>query len=225
MRSEVHIDHRGAESSAYADVPVIYIVDDQASYRAAMARMLRAAGYKVVPFEAADRLLEVLPPPVRGCILLDVKMPGLSGPELQERLLQLGYELPVIFMSGHGDIPTAVRTIKAGAEDFLAKPAPIDVVLGTIERALQRYDERQVRGSKLRQLRGRLDALTPREREVFGLVVRGMLNKQIAFKLGTSERTIKAHRHSIMSKLNVRSVAELVSMAERLGLVAGDPAA
>jgi FixJ family two-component response regulator len=225
MRSEVRIDHRGAEPAACANVPVIYIVDDQASFRAAMARMLRAAGYKVVPFETADRLLEELPPPDRGCMLLDVKMPGLSGPELQDRLLQLGYELPIIFMSGHGDIPTTVRAIKAGAEDFLAKPALKDVVLGTIERALQRYEERQVRSSKLHQLRVRLDVLTPREREVFGLVVRGMLNKQIAFQLGTSERTIKAHRHSIMQKLMVRSVAELVSLAERVGLGTGETAA
>jgi FixJ family two-component response regulator len=202
------------------DAPVIYVVDDQASFRAAITRMLRAAGYKVVPFETAERLLNELPPPARGCMLLDVKMPGLSGPELQDRLLQVGYELPIIFMSGHGDIPITVRAIKAGAEDFLAKPASRNAVLGAIESALRRYDEQHARTAKQKQLRARLDVMTPREREVFGLVVRGMLNKQIAFQLGTSERTIKAHRHSIMHKLNVRSVTELVCMAERLGMLA-----
>lgn len=208
---------RGRDTEKLCDAPVVYIVDDQPSFRAAMTRMLRAAGYRARPFETAENLLEELPSLERGCILLDVRMPGLSGPELQDGLAQRGCDLPIIFMTGHVDIPTTVRAIKAGAEDFLVKPAPQDVVVAAIERALRRFDDCRAQATKLRQLRARFDVLTPREQEVLGLVVKGMLNKQIAFRLGTSERTIKAHRHSITQKLAVRSVAELVSMTDQIG--------
>ena len=206
-----------------AGLSVIHVVDDDTSFRNAVGRMLRAAGYEVALHPSADQLLENLPAPARGCILLDVKMPGVSGPQLQEKLAEIGYVMPIVFMTGHGDLPTTVRAIKAGAEDFLAKPVPKDTLIETIERALKRFDDLHKRSTRLQSLRELVATLTPREREVYSLVVRGKLNKQIAHELGTSERTIKAHRHSIMQKLQVRSLAELVSMAERLGmLVAAD---
>jgi len=201
------------------EMPVIHVVDDDASFRSAVSRLLRAAGYQVALYPSAAQLLDSLPAPARGCILLDVRMPGVTGPQLQDRLAGMGYATPIVFLTGHGDLPTSVRAIKAGAEDFLAKPVAKDTLLAAIERALERYDEMHARSARLQALRDLAAALTPREREVFALVVRGKLNKQIAHELGTSERTIKAHRHSIMQKLKVHSVAELVSMAERLGML------
>ena len=202
-----------------ATVPVIHIVDDDVSVRTAVGRLLRTAGYQVSVYESARQLLDNLPAAVRGCILLDVQMPGLDGPQLQELLSKMGFELPIIFLTGHGDIPLSVRAIKAGAEDFLSKPAPKKLLLEAIERALSRYDETHERYVRLNAFRELFSTLTPREREVFNLVVRGKLNKQIGYDLGTSERTVKAHRHSIMQKFKVKSVAELVSIAEKLGLI------
>lgn len=199
------------------EAPVIHVVDDDASFRTAVARLLKAAGYAVALYESADHLLENLPNPERGCILLDVRMPGISGPQLQETLASKGYALPIIFMTGHGDIPMSVRAIKTGAEDFLSKPVAKDTLLEAIDRALKHYDEAHQRNIQLNAFRELMSTLTPRENEVFSLVVRGKLNKQIAHELGTAERTIKAHRHSIMHKLKVQSLAELVSIAERLG--------
>jgi FixJ family two-component response regulator len=155
----------------------------------------------------------------RGCILLDVQMPGLNGPQLQEVLGKMNFALPIIFLTGHGDIPMSVRAIKSGAEDFLSKPAPKRVLLEAVERALKRYDAMNELNTQLSSFRESHSALTPREREVFLLVVRGRLNKQIAHELGTSERTIKAHRHNIMQKFNVKSIAGLVSIAEKLQLL------
>jgi FixJ family two-component response regulator len=202
-----------------SEIPVIHIVDDDDSVRTAVGRVLRAAGYQVALYESAKGLLENLPAAVRGCILLDVQMPGLNGLQLQEMLTKMGFELPIIFLSGHGDIPTSVRTIKAGAEDFLSKPAPKKLLLEAIERALKRYDETHERYVRLGAYRELFSTLTPREREVLALVVRGKLNKQAAHELGTSERTIKAHRHNIMEKFKVKSLAELVTIAEKLGLI------
>jgi RNA polymerase sigma factor (sigma-70 family) len=151
--------------------------------------------------------------------LLDLQMSGLSGLELQNRLAQLEHGLPIVFLTGHGDIPTSVRAIKAGAEDFLSKPVTKGKLIEAVERALERYERARVHHERIDALRGLVAKLTPREREVFSLVVTGRLNKQIAHDLGTSERTVKAHRHSIMEKLQVRSVAEMVQIAERLGIV------
>jgi FixJ family two-component response regulator len=200
---------------------VIHIVDDDPSIRTSVGRLLRIAGYRVVLHDSANHLLQNLPEMERGCILLDVRMPGLSGPQVQDELAKMNFEMPIIFLTGHGDFPTSVKAIKAGAEDFLAKPTPRKLLLETIERALQRYDDRHEQNVRLGIYRARLNTLTPREREVFDLVVRGKLNKQIGHELGTSERTIKAHRHSIMQKFEARSLAELVSIAEHLGLLAG----
>jgi RNA polymerase sigma factor (sigma-70 family) len=199
---------------------VIHVVDDDGSFRTAIARLLRASGYEVAVYDSAHSLLKRLPTIEPGCILLDVRMPDLSGPELQARLVELQNMLPIVFLTGHGDIPMSVRAIKAGAEDVLSKPVPKKTLLEAVERALTRYEEKREQHDRLAALRALVAAFTPREREVFALVVRGRLNKQIAFELGTSERTVKAHRRSIMQKLQVHSLAEAVSIAERLGLVA-----
>ena len=200
---------------------VIHIVDDDAAFRTAIARLLHASGYRVALYESGDQFLQNPPGPDPGCILLDLRMVGLSGLELQERLSREGSILPIVFLTGHGDIPLSVRAIKAGAEDFLSKPIAKKTLLETVERALARYERAREQHLRLASLRARVDALTGREREVFGLIIRGKLNKQIAFELGTSERTIKAHRHAIMQKLAVRSVAEAVSIAEQLGMLDG----
>ena len=200
---------------------VVYVVDDDASFRTAIERRLKIAGYEVVTFPSAQELLDDLPDESRpGCILLDVRIPGLSGPDLQVRLGHLRSTLPIVFLTGHADIPTSVQAIKAGAEDFLTKPAPSDQLLGAIERALLHHQAVRNQQDKLDALRTHVARLTPREREVFELVVQGRINKQIAARLGTTERTIKAHRHRVMEKMKVQSLAELVSIAERLGILA-----
>jgi FixJ family two-component response regulator len=208
-----------ATRTSDAMMPLVHIVDDDAAFRTSIARVLQASGYRVALYESGDKLLEVPPSVETGCILLDLRMAGLNGLELQDRLHQRGIILPIIFLTGHGDIPTSVRAIKAGAEDFLSKPVPRKTLLAAVERALARYQEAHERHVRLASLRALVDTLTPRESEVFALVVRGKLTKQIAFQLGTSERTIKAHRHSIMEKLRVQSLAEAVSIAERLGML------
>jgi FixJ family two-component response regulator len=202
--------------------PVLHVVDDDASFRTAIGRLLRASGYEVVLYQSGDEFLESPRREEPGCILLDIRMAGLSGLELQDRLRKMDSILPIVFLTGHGDIPTSVRAIKAGAEDLLPKPVEKKVLIEAIERALARYRERRAEHDRLDALRSLVLALTPRETEVFGLMVRGKLNKQIAHELGTSERTIKAHRQSIMQKLQVQSVAEAVSIAERLGIVSSE---
>ena len=182
--------------------------------------MLRASGYQVALYELAERLLEGPPSAGPGCILLDLRMGGLNGLDLQDRLANLGHPLPIVFLTGHGDIPASVRAIKAGAEDFLSKPVPRITLLDAVKRALDRYQQAHEQHERLAALRALVASLTPRESEVLALVARGRLNKQIAFELGTSERTVKAHRHAIMQKLRIGSVAELVLIAQRLGIVA-----
>jgi FixJ family two-component response regulator len=198
----------------------VHVIDDDASFRVAIERRLKKAGYDVATYGTAQQLLDRLPRDgALGCILLDVQIPGLTGPELQERLGQLGSALPIVFLTGHGDIPMSVRAIKAGAEDFLTKPVSSDDLLRAIEKALAHHEVLLDQREKLNAMRDRIASLTPREREVFGLVVRGKINKQMAFELGTTERTIKAHRHSVMEKMQVQSLAELVSIAERVGIL------
>jgi len=196
---------------------VVHIVDDDPSFRTAIGRLLRASGYRVAIYETGFQALQNLPNDERGCILLDVRMPGLSGLQLQEHLAKMRHPLPIIFISGHGDIATSVRAIKAGAEDFLTKPVTKDALLSAISRALAHYDEGHEHVARLNSLRALISTLTPREHEVFALVVLGRLNKQIAHELGTAERTVKAHRHSVMEKLRASSVAELVSIAVQIG--------
>ena len=198
----------------------VYVVDDDASFRAAIERRLKLAGYQVATYPSAQQLLDGMPDEnVPSCILLDVQIPGLSGPELQGRLSDLGSTLPIVFLTGHADTVTTVRTIKAGAEDFLTKPVESEQLLGAIERALARHVVARGERHRLDEMRALVNALTPRERQVFDLVVRGKLNKQIAHELGTTERTIKAHRQQVMEKIKVHSLAELVTIAERLGAI------
>jgi FixJ family two-component response regulator len=196
------------------------VVDDDASFRTAIERRLKLAGYDVATYATAEDLLDADPDDTQpGCILLDVRIPGLSGPDLQGRLIAQGSTLPIIFLTGHADTPTTVRAIKAGAEDFLTKPVSSEQLLDAIERALARQNTARAQRGRLETFRTRLATLTQRERQVFDLIVRGRINKQVAHELGTTERTVKAHRHQVMEKMQVHSLAELVSVAERLGML------
>ena len=199
---------------------LVHIVDDDASFRTAMERRLKKAGYEVAVYPSAQDLLDRLPNESEpGCILLDVRIPGLSGPELQDRLSELGSTLPIVFLTGYADVQTTVRTIKAGAEDFLTKPVSSEHLLAAVERALAHQVAARGQRDKLDTVRARIAMLTPREREVFELVIRGKTNKQVGKMLGATERTIKAHRHRVMEKMQVQSLAELVSLAERAGIL------
>jgi FixJ family two-component response regulator len=199
-----------------AGAPVIHVVDDDPSFREAISRLLKICGHEVADYDSATSFLRALENAKPGCILLDVMMP-------EDKLAELSHRWPIIFMTGHGDIPTSVRAIKAGADDFLAKPVSTKTLLPAIARALARYAAMQQKHDQLDSLRLLVSRLTGREAEVFALMVRGKLNKQIAHLLGTSERTVKAHRHMVMQKLQVQSFAEAVSLAERVGLLAASP--
>jgi FixJ family two-component response regulator len=195
-------------------------VDDDDSFRNAIERRLKLAGYQVAAYPSAQQLLDRLPNESEpSCILLDVQIPGVSGPELQGRLNEIGSMLPIVFLTGHVDTVTTVQAIKAGAEDVLIKPVESEQLLDAIERALARYAEVRWERQKLDRIRALVSELTPREWQVFSLVVRGKLNKQIAHELGTTERTIKAHRQQVMEKMKVQSLVELVALAERLWAV------
>ena len=199
---------------------LVHVIDDDASFRTAVARRLKLAGYDVETYSSAQQLLDRLPDAQKpGCILLDVQMPGLSGLDLQSRLMERGSILPIIFVTGYADTPATVRAIKAGAEDFLTKPASSEQLIDAIERAMTRYESARHQRNEINSFRGLVASLTPRERQVFNLIVRGRINKQIAHELGTTERTVKAHRHQVMEKMQVHSLAELVSNAERLGML------
>jgi FixJ family two-component response regulator len=198
--------------------PVVYVVDDDPSVVKSLERLLRSVGYQVETFTSA---LDFLDFPCRdspGCLILDVQMPELSGLELQERLGAREIALPIVFITGHGTVPVSVQAMKAGAVDFLEKPFLDKDLLQVIGGAVATDRQGKQEQRSLRKLRERLKTLTPREYEVFGLVVTGMLNKQIAFDLGTSEKTIKVHRARAMEKLGAESLAELVRIAEKLGI-------
>ncbi len=199
-------------------VPTIHIVDDDRSFRVSIGRLIEASGYRSAIYESGDDILARLSGSEPGCILLDLQMPGLNGLELQGRLAEKAPLLPILFLSGVGSIEATVRAMKAGAEDFLEKPVSRERLLEAINRALVRYEEQRSSNAQALMLQALVASLTPREYQVFALAVRGKRNKQIAFELGTSERTIKAHRHSVMEKLGVTSLAEAVSIADRLGL-------
>ena len=199
---------------------LVHIVDDDASFRTAIERRLKKAGYDVTTYPSAQDLLDRLPNKSElGCILLDVRIPGLSGPELQGRLSEIGSTLPIVFLTGYADVQTTVRAIKAGAEDVLIKPVSSEELLGAIERALAHQEVMRGQRTQLDVVRAHIAKLTPRERQVFELVIRGKTNKQVANVLGATERTIKAHRHRVMEKLQVQTLAELVSLAERAGIL------
>src|ERR1044071_4500480 len=197
----------------------IRIVDDDESFRISTGRLLRAYGYAVKLHASAEQLLKQLPDDTgASCILLDIKMPGVGGPELQDRLNAVGSAVPIIFLSGYADVLTAVRVIKAGADELLTKPVQKDTLVGAIELALARVHRMQASHEQLGPLRALVSHLSPRERQVFERVVRGMMNKEIARELGTTERTVKAHRRHVMEKMKVTSLAELVMIAERIGV-------
>ncbi len=199
---------------------LVHIVDDDASFRTAIERRLKQAGYEVATYPSAQHLLDRLPSESElSCILLDMRIPGLSGPELQARLSELGSTLPIVFLTGYAEVQTTVRAIKAGAEDVLTKPVSSEELLDAVERALAHHQVARNQRSKLDAVRAHIAKLTPREREVFELVIRGKTNKQVAAVLGATERTIKAHRHRVMEKMQVQSLAELVSVAERAGIL------
>ena len=200
----------------------VHVVDDDASFRTAIERLLKQAGYEVVTYPSAQHLLDRMPNESEmGCILLDVRIPGLSGPELQCRLSELGSTRPIVFLTGYPDVRTTVRAIKAGAEDFLTKPVSSEKLLQAIERAIAHHEATRGLKGSLDMVRAHIGKLTPRERQVFERIIRGQTNKQVANALGSTERTVKAHRQRVMEKMQVQSLAELVSLAERVGVLGG----
>ena len=199
-------------------LPTVFLVDDEPGMLKALTRLLTAEGFTVRGFPLARTFLESYRAEELSCLVLDVAMPELNGLDLQERLSHAGILLPIVFLTGHGDIPMSVQAIKAGAVDFLTKPVNDADLLRAVRVALQRAAEQRERASEMAKLRERLASLTPREREVMGHVVAGQLNKQIAGDLGTGEHTIKVHRARVMEKMGVESLADLVRAAERLGL-------
>jgi FixJ family two-component response regulator len=209
-------------SSQEKELPgIIHVVDDDSSYLTAIQQLLEATGYRVVTYASARQLLDQRPDQsARGCILLDVRMPDLTGPELQERLTELGSTLPVIFVTGYPDIGITVKAIKAGADNFLIKPVRSEELLIAIQRALARQKTARALNDELETYRTRLSTLTPRQRQVLEIVVRGKTNKHAARELRCTERTIKAHRRAIMERMKVQTVAQLVAIVERLGVVA-----
>lgn len=198
--------------------PVVYVVDDDPSVRKALERLLRSAGHNVKTFASAPDFLNFTYPDTPGCLILDIKMPGLSGLELQDRLVEKDISFPIIFITGHGTVPSSVRAFKAGAMDFLQKPFRDRELLDAVSRGIERHRRLRQEQKEMKALRARLETLTPREREVFGLVASGMLNKQVAFDLGVTEKTIKVHRARVMQKMGAQSLADLVRFAEKLGI-------
>jgi FixJ family two-component response regulator len=195
----------------------VFVVDDDPSVLRAIGRLLRME-FAVEAFDSPSAFLEALRPDAPGCILLDLALPGVSGLELQERLIAAGCMQPVVFLSGHGSVRTSVQAMRAGALDFIEKPWENDTLLNTVRRALERDREMRTRRSASDSIARRVASLTPRESEVFRHVIAGRLNKQIAARLGTAEKTIKVHRARVMHKMSVRSVAELTRVAEVAGI-------
>jgi len=197
---------------------VVFIVDDDAPMRQSLKNLLRSIGLRAELFASAQEFLQSKRPDLPGCLVLDVRLPGLSGLDLQRRTAEAGIDIPIIFITGYGDIPMSVRAMKAGAVELLTKPFRDQDLLDAIQQALERDRKARDQRAEIELLRGRFESLTPREREVMVRVVAGLLNKQIGGELGTSETTVKIHRHQVMEKMGAGSLAELVRMADRLGL-------
>ena len=197
----------------------VFVVDDDAPMRESLKNLIRSVGLRAEVFASAQEFLRSKRPDVPGCLVLDVRMPGLSGLDLQRRTTEAGVEIPIIFITGYGDIPMSVRAMKAGAVEFLTKPFRDQDLLDAIQQALERDRKARDQRAAIEELRSRFASLTPREREVMARVVAGLLNKQIGGELGTSETTVKIHRHQVMEKMGAGSLAELVQMADRLQIL------
>jgi FixJ family two-component response regulator len=198
---------------------IVFVVDDDPAVCTALKRLIRSVGIEVQTFTSAGDFLRATRPEVPSCLVLDVRLPGLSGLNLQEQLTTAKIDLPIIFITGHGDIPMTVRAMKGGALEFLTKPVEEQDLLEAIQRGIQRHRHHLAQRAEICELQRRCDSLTPREREVFPLVTSGLLNKQIAAELGASEKTIKIHRAQVMQKMKAQSLAHLVRIAEKLRLV------
>ena len=195
---------------------VVFVVDDDAAVRRSLDNLIRSVGLRAETFASAQEFLSSKRPEVPGCVVLDVRLPGLSGLDLQNRMAEADMEIPIIFITGHGDIPMTVQAMKAGAVEFLTKPFREQDLLDAIRQALERDRQAREQRAEIEGLRRRFASLTPREREVMVLMVAGLLNKQIAGELGASETTVKIHRHNVMEKMGAGSLADLVRMADKL---------
>jgi FixJ family two-component response regulator len=198
--------------------PIVFVVDDDVSVRESLELLIRNAGWQAETCESAQEFLSRPRAVVPSCLILDIALPGLNGLELQKRIAGDRADMPIIFITGAGDVPTTVQAMKAGAVEFLTKPFSDTALLSAIEQALERSENALAVEAGIRSLRERYETLSRREREVMGLVVRGLLNKQVGFELGISEITVKAHRGQVMRKMNVRSLADLVNSAAKLGI-------
>jgi FixJ family two-component response regulator len=197
---------------------IVYVVDDDPSVRKALERLLRSAGHEAMVFPSALEFLDFTHPDAPGCLILDIRMPGMSGLELQDCMAQKGLSCPIVFITGHGTVPASVKALKAGALDFIQKPFQDRELLEAVTLGIEKHRRLRQEHQEMQTLRARLDTLTRREREVFGRVVSGMLNKQVAFDLGTTEKTVKVHRARVMEKMGAQSLADLVRFGERLGI-------
>lgn len=201
-----------------SDEPLVLVVDDDPSVRKALARLLKSVAMRVETFSSPAEFFQLQLPDVPSCLILDVELPGIDGLELQRKLSQSHVPLPIVFITGHGDIPMSVRAIKSGAVDFLPKPFNDEELLSAVRQALGQAERERAARSDVYVIRKRLESLSPREREVLAHVVSGELNKQIGHRLGVTEKTIKVHRGQVMRKMEAESLADLVRMAEKLGI-------
>lgn len=207
-----------SNANGSTDQPIVFVVDDDASMRQALTRLFHSVRLRVEAFESATEFFQSRRPNVSSCLVLDVRLPGLSGLDFQAELTKADVRIPIVFMTGHGDIPMTVRAMKAGAVDFLTKPFRDQDMLDAVAIAIQQDQRRREHEMMVSEVRAHFESLTPREREIMALVAAGLMSKQIAAQINLSEITVKVHRSHIMRKIGARSVADLVRMAETLGL-------